>query len=398
MKLTANHTVAACFTGLTIQAIVINLPPLLYLTFENEFGISLSKISLLIAISFVTQLLMDLTASKLPNLFNNRTTVVIGQVFCVCGLLGMALLPSIMPPYVALIVATSLASFGSGIIEVMGNPIIEASPIKNKNRILSIMHSCYCWGLVLTVLLSTLFFKLVGIEHWRILFCLWAIIPAVNTVAFIFVPLPTMESAPTVTNKKDSAFRTFTFWVFFLLMLCAGAAEMTMAQWASSFAEMGLKVNKSTGDLLGPCAFAVLMGLARVIYAKFSTKLNLSKLMIVSASLCVISYLVTAFSPLPILSLVGCAVCGFSVGIMWPGTLCMATEKIPGGGVKMFALLALAGDAGCTLGPTAAGWIAEAFGNNLKISFVFSTVFPAIIIALVTVLLIQQRKNANIKN
>ena len=398
MKLTANHTVAACFTGLTIQAIVINLPPLLYLTFENEFGISLSKISLLIAISFVTQLLMDLTASKLPNLFNNRTTVVIGQVFCVCGLLGMALLPSIMPPYVALIVATSLASFGSGIIEVMGNPIIEASPIKNKNRILSIMHSCYCWGLVLTVLLSTLFFKLVGIEHCRILFCLWAIIPAVNTVAFIFVPLPTMESAPTVTNKKDSAFRTFTFWVFFLLMLCAGAAEMTMAQWASSFAEMGLKVNKSTGDLLGPCAFAVLMGLARVIYAKFSTKLNLSKLMIVSASLCVISYLVTAFSPLPILSLVGCAVCGFSVGIMWPGTLCMATEKIPGGGVKMFALLALAGDAGCTLGPTAAGWIAEAFGNNLKISFVFSTVFPAIIIALVTVLLIQQRKNANIKN
>ena len=396
MKLTANHTVAACFTGLTIQAIVINLPPLLYLTFENEFGISLSKISLLIAISFVTQLLMDLTASKLPSLFNNRTTVVIGQVFCVCGLLGMALLPSIMPPYVALIIATSLASFGSGIIEVMGNPIIEACPIKNKNRILSIMHSCYCWGLVLTVLLSTLFFKLVGIEHWRILFCLWAIIPAVNTVAFIFVPLPTMESAPRVTNKKDSVFRTFAFWVFFLLMLCAGAAEMTMAQWASSFAEMGLKVDKSTGDLLGPCAFAVLMGLARVIYAKFNTKLNLSKLMIISASLCVISYLVTAFSPFPTLSLVGCAVCGFSVGIMWPGTLCMATEKIPSGGVKMFALLALAGDAGCTVGPTAAGWIAEAFGDNLKVSFIFSTVFPALIIALVAVLLIQQ-KNANLK-
>ena len=397
MKLTANHTVAACFTGLTIQAIVINLPPLLYLTFENEFGISLAKISLLIAISFFTQLLMDFTASKLPSLFNNRLAVVIGQIFCVCGLLGMALLPSIMPPYIALIIATSLASFGSGIIEVMGNPIIEASPIKNKNRILSIMHSCYCWGLVLTVLLSTLFFKLVGIEHWRILFCLWAIIPAINTIAFIFVPLPTMESAPKTTDKRNSVFRTLTFWVFFLLMLCAGAAEMTMTQWASSFAEMGLKVDKSTGDLLGPCAFAVLMGLARVIYAKFSTKLNLSKFMIFSASLCVVSYLVTAFSPFPILSLVGCAVCGFSVGIMWPGTLCMATEKIPGGGVKMFALLALAGDAGCTLGPTAAGWIADAFGNNLKISFVFSTVFPALIIALVAVLLIQQRKNVNLK-
>ncbi len=397
MKLTANHTVAACFTGLTVQAIVINLPPLLYLTFENEFGISLSKISLLIAISFFTQLLMDFTASKLPSLFNNRLTVIIGQVFCVCGLLGMALLPSAIPPYIALIISTSLASFGSGIIEVMGNPIIEASPIKNKNRILSVMHSCYCWGLVLTVLLSTLFFKLVGIENWRILFCLWATIPAINTVAFIFVPLPPMESAPLVANKKDSVFRTFTFWVFFLLMLCAGAAEMTMTQWASSFAEMGLKVSKSTGDLLGPCAFAVLMGLARVIYAKFSTRLNLYKIMTASAALCVISYLVTAFSPFPILSLVGCALCGFSVGIMWPGTLCMATDKIPNGGVKMFALLALAGDAGCTLGPTAAGWIAEAFGDNLKISFVFSTVFPALMIALVTVLIIQQRKKADHK-
>lgn len=393
MKLTANHTVAACFTGLTVQSIVINLPPLLFLTFENEFKISLSKISLLIAISFITQLLMDFTASKMPILFSKRSTMVIGQVFCVCGLCGMALLPSVMPPYVALIISTAVASFGSGIIEVMGNPIIEATPVKNKNRILSLMHSFYCWGLVLTVLLSTLFFKLVGIEHWRILFCLWAIIPAINTVAFIFVPFPSMESAPIVTSKKESVFRTLTFWVFFLLMLCAGAAEMTMAQWASSFAEMGLKVSKSTGDLLGPCAFAVLMGIARVIYAKFSARVNLSKLMIASSALCVISYLVTAFSPLPILSLIGCAVCGFSVGIMWPGTLCMATEKIPNGGVKMFALLALAGDAGCTVGPTAAGWIAETFGNNLKISFVFSTVFPAIMIALIAALIINQRKN-----
>lgn len=392
MKLNANHTVAACFAGAMIQAIVINLPPLLYLTFEHEFGISLSKISLLIAISFVTQLLMDFTASKFPSLFNNRAMVVIGQMCSACGLLGMALLPYIMPPYVALIIATTVAAFGGGIIEVMGNPIIEACPVKNKNRILSFMHSCYCWGLVLTVLLSTLFFKLVGIEHWRMLFCLWAILPAINAIAFVFVPLAPMESAPAVMNKKNSVFRTFTFWAFFMLMLCAGASEMTMTQWASSFAETGLNVDKSTGDLLGPCAFAVLMGLARVIYAKFSTKLNLSKFMLVSAVICVISYLITALSPYPILSLVGCAVCGFSVGIMWPGTLCMATERIPNGGVKMFALLALAGDAGCTLGPTTAGWIAEAFGDNLKISFIFSTVFPSLIIALVTVLLIQQRK------
>jgi len=363
MKLTANHTVAACFTGLTIQAIVINLPPLLYLTFENEFGISLSKISLLIAISFFTQLLMDFTASKLPSLFNNQLTVIIGQVFCVCGLLGMALLPSVIPPYVALIISTSLASFGSGIIEVMGNPIIEASPIKNKNRILSVMHSCYCWGLVLTVLLSTLFFKLVGIENWRILFCLWAIIPAINTVAFIFVPLPPMESAPLVANKKDSVFRTFTFWVFFLLMLCAGAAEMTMTQWASSFAEMGLKVDKSTGDLLGPCTFALFMAIGRTLFSLFGSKINIQKALTVCAVSSAVCYAVIAFAPSDILSLAACALSGFAVSIMWPSTLDLASSTFYCGAAA-FSILSVAGDIGCTLGPSVNGVVADIFAGT----------------------------------
>ncbi len=391
MKLNAKHTVAACFAGITVQAMVINFPPLLFLTFEKSFGISLSKIGLLIAISFVTQFLMDFTASKLPKLFNNRATVVVGQICSAVGLVGLAVLPEIMSPYPALIIATMVAALGSGIIEVMGNPIIEACPIKNKNRILSFLHSGYCWGLVITVLLSTLFFHFVGIEHWQILACLWAIVPALDAVAFIFVPIYPIESAPKVKDKKDSVFRTFIFTAFFILMLCAGAAEQAMSQWASSFAEMGLGVSKSVGDILGPCAFAVLMGVARVIYAKYSDRMDLSKFMMFSSALCVVSYLVAALSPLPAVSLLGCALCGFSVGIMWPGTLCMATERIPHGGVKMFALLALAGDAGCTLGPVTAGWIAELFGDDLKISFIFCIIFPALMLLFIPLIKAYQK-------
>lgn len=393
MKLTANHTVVACFTGIMVQAFVINFPPLLFLTFEREFGISLSKISLLIAISFITQLLMDFTASKLPWVFNKRITVVIGQICASVGLICMALLPSIISPFPALITATVISAFGSGIIEVMGNPIVEACPVKNKNRILSFLHSGYCFGLVIVVLLSTLFFAVFGIENWRILSCIWAIIPALDAILFCFVPIGHIDAAPDDTNKKHSAFRTFTFWALIVLMLCAGAAEQAMSQWASSFAEAGLGVSKTLGDILGPCLFAVLMGIARVLYAKYSDRMDLSRFMFFSAALCVISYLIAALSPLPLISLLGCALCGFSVGIMWPGTICMANERISHGGVKMFALLALAGDAGCTLGPTAAGWIAEIAGDDLKVSFLVSIIFPALMMLFLVLLAIKSKRH-----
>lgn len=392
MKLSANHTVAACFTGAMVQAFVINFPPLLYTTFERNFGISLSKISLLIAISFITQLMMDLVASKIPCVFNKRATVVISQLCSATGLACMAFLPSLIPPYPALIVATVIGAFGGGIIEVMGNPIIEACPVRNKNRILSLMHSFYCWGVVLTVLLSTAFFYFVGVENWRLLACIFAAIPALNAFLFCFVPIGRIEAAPADTDKKRSVFRTFTFWALIVLMLCAGAAEQAMSQWASSFAEAGLGVSKTVGDILGPCLFAVLMGIARVFYAKYSEKMNLSKFMFLSAMLCVVSYLIAALSPLPMLSLLGCALCGFAVGIMWPGTICMASERIRDGGVKMFALLALAGDAGCTLGPTAAGWIAEAAGNDLKVSFLVSIIFPALIMLFLVLLALKSKR------
>ena len=380
MKFNARHTIIACFTGIVVQALVINFSPLLFLTFENELGISLSKISALIAISFITQLIMDFTASKLPCLFNNRASVILSQLCSALGLICIAVLPSIMPPFPALVIATVIAAFGSGIIEVMGNPIVEACPVKNKNKILSFMHSGYCWGLVLTVLLSTLFFYFVGIEHWRLLSVLWAIIPALNALAFCFVPIYKINAEPTQRNGNRSAFHSFTFVAFFIIMLCAGAAEQAMSQWASSFAEMGLGVSKTVGDILGPCAFAVLMGIARIIYARFSDRMDLSKFMLFSSTLCILSYSLAALAQSPVAALIGCALCGFSVGIMWPGTLCMANENMNGGSVKMFALLALAGDMGCTLGPVTVGWIAEALGNDLKTALLSSIVFPVLMI------------------
>ncbi len=385
MKLTVKHTVAACFIGLINQALVINFPPLLFTTFEKDFGVSLGKISALIAISFVTQLLMDFTASKVPKIFNKRITIVIGQICAAVGLISLAFLPSILPSFPALIIATVIGAFGSGIIEVMANPIIEACPAKNKNKLLSFMHSGYCWGLVLMTILSTLFFHFVGIENWRLLTCVWALVPAVNAILFCFVPFYTMEAAPTKNGNQRSIFRSFIFVAFFLLMLSAGAAEQAMSQWASSFAEEGLGISKSLGDILGPCAFAALMGLARLIYAKYSEKMNLYRFMMFSAILCVFSYLLAALSPHPTLSLIGCAICGFSVGIMWPGTLCMATEQMPHGGVKMFALLAFAGDLGCTVGPTTAGFVAELAGNDLSVGFIASILFPLVIIIFIPI-------------
>ncbi len=394
MKLSEKHTVTACFISIMVQAMVINFSPLLFITFEKSFGISLGKISALIAVSFITQFSMDFLAVQLPRLFNNRVTIVLGQVFSAVGLAGLALFPLFMPPFLGLLLATVIAAFGGGIIEIMGNPIIESCSIDNKNKIISFFHSGYCWGLVLTVALSTLFFSLAGIENWRVLACLWAIIPALNAILFAFVPINELRSAPKEKNGERSRFATFTFWAFFILMICGGAAEQAMSQWASSFAEMGLGVSKAVGDLLGPCLFAILMGLSRIIYAKYSDVLNLTKFMVVSSVLCVFSYLLAALAPasMPLVSLLGCGLCGFSVGIMWPGTICLATGRLPNGGIKMFALLALAGDMGCTLGPVAVGWIAEGFGNDLKASFIFSAIFPAIIILFIAILTLKNRK------
>jgi len=382
MKLTARHTVRAAYVGYLTQAITINFAPLLFITFENTYDISLGKISLLIAISFLTQLSFDVLGVKFSDKVNPRLTVVIAHLCAVLGMTGFAWLPEVLPsPYLGLVLSVMLAAIGGGIVEVLVSPIVEACPTEEKSSAMSLLHSFYSWGLAGVVLLSTLFFALVGIEHWRILSCLWAIIPAVGALAFCFVPIYDLSHLVRDDGEKThSLLRSGIFWVFFIMMFCAGAAEQAMGQWASTFAESGLGVSKAMGDLLGPFLFAILMGLARIGYAFSGGRIKLHSMIVASAVLCIFCFLLTALSPIPLVALIGCALCGLSVGILWPGTYSLASQKISFGGVKMFAYLALAGDIGCLVGPTAAGWVAEAFGNDLKVSFLLATVFPVLIL------------------
>lgn len=374
-------TVISCYIGYVSQAIVNNFTPLLFVMFGNEFGISLSQLSVMIALNFGVQLLTDLAAARFVDKIGYRPLVVTAHFLCAAGLSLLGVLPYIMAPYIGLIIATVLSAVGGGLIEVIVSPIIEACPSDNKASAMSLLHSFYCWGQMAVVLVSTLVFRFAGIGSWRAVAVFWALIPFVNAFLYMRVPINALPSEEGHSGLL-SMFKNKTFVVFFFMMLCAGASELSMSQWASAFAEEGLGVSKATGDLLGPCMFAVFMGIARVFYGKFGSKISLSKFMAGSSALCVAAYSVTVFSPYPLLSLCGCALCGLAVGIMWPGTFSMASAAIPLGGTSMFAMLALAGDAGCTSGPSIAGKIADAFGSDIKYGFAFAAVFPVVMLVL----------------
>ena len=402
MKMQSKHTVRAGFVGYLTQAITINFTPLLFITFEKEFHISLGKISLLIALSFIVQFLTDAITAKLDRRLNTRVMAVAAHVLAILGMTGFAWMPSVFPPYAGLILAVILSAIGGGLTEVLISPIVEACPTdpKKKSATMSLLHSFYSWGVAAVTLFSTLFFVLIGIEHWRILSCLWAIIPLVGAIAFCIVPIYEWKDAPSdeaTPHNERSLLRSGLFWLFFVMMFCGGAAEQTMLQWSSAFAESGLGVSKAIGDLLGPFAFAICMGSARVIYAFMSDRIKLRHFITLSAALCVLSYLLAALSPRPLLSLLGCTLCGLSVGITWPGTLSLGARHIPRGGIRMFALLAMAGDLGCMVGPTLIGWIAEWLDNNIKHAFLFAAVFPAAIIAL-SLMVGRVRKKQRIKH
>lgn len=392
MKLTHRSTIFAGFIGYITQSITLNFSSLLYVTFGRQYGLSYSEISSLIVICFLAQLLTDIVATKFPGFFKPRPTVILAQLIAALGVAGFGFLPRLLPPYAALAVAVILSGFGSGLVEVMVSPVVEACPTRRKSAIMCLLHSFYCWGHVLVVLLSMLYFSIFGVEKWEYLAYFWALIPLLDMVLFCFVPLYETESEE--SKKQPHAFmKNKTFWLLFLVMLGGGASELAMSQWASTFAETGLGMPKALGDLLGPCLFALFMGAARLIYAKTSRRISLSRFMTASCALCVVSYLLAALAPIPALAFVGCALCGFSVGIMWPGTLSYTKELIPMGGVSMFALLALGGDIGCLLGPPTVGLIAEAFGNNLRISFLFSAIFPAMML----IVLLRLAKKAKTK-
>lgn len=374
------HTIAASYIGYITQAIVNNFAPLLFLTFHNVYHVPIEKIGLLVTINFSTQLIVDLLSAKFADKIGYRVSIVAAHVFAALGLIGLGFLPDLFSnPYIGICIAVVLYAIGGGLTEVLISPIVEACPTDGKSAAMSLLHSFYCWGSVLVVLLSTLLFSLLGMDSWKLVSCLWAIIPIFNIFYFTQVPIASLvEEGKSMTIGM--LIRTKIFWVLVLLMVCAGASELAMSQWASAFAESGLKVSKTAGDLAGPCFFAVLMGSARVFHAKFAEKVNLTKYLGICAVVCIASYLLASLSPIAILSLLGCGICGFAVGAMWPGTFSLASEKCPKGGTAMFALLALAGDAGCSLGPTTVGYVSAALGDNLKTGLLSAVIFPVLLL------------------
>lgn len=389
-------TLVACYLGFVTQAISANFAPLLFLTFKSTYGITLEKIAMIPLVFYFTQLLIDLAATKLADKIGYRICVVASQVLSAAGLALLAILPEVFPvPFVGLLIAVVLYAMGSGLIEVLVSPIVEACPFENKDGMMSLLHSFYCWGAVGVILGSTLFFSVFGIENWKILTLIWALVPLVNVFQFLTCPIERLvEDGEGLPLRR--LLRLPMLWLMILLMICAGASEMMMAQWASAFTESALGVSKTVGDLAGPCLFAVFMGISRVLYGKMSERLNLTKSMLLSGLLCVVCYLLASLSPLPALALAGCALCGFSVGIMWPGTISLSSQRCPKGGTAMFAFLALAGDFGGTVGPTMVGSFSEMAGGSLKTGLFAAVVFPLLLVAALLVLYRRMKRPAGI--
>lgn len=372
----------ACFIGYVVQAVVNSFVPLLFVTFQTEYHIPLTQITLLITVNFVIQLVVDLLSAGFVDKIGYRASAIIAHACAGTGIFLLTILPELFSnPFYGILLAVMVYAIGGGLIEVLISPILEACPTDNKESAMSLLHSFYCWGCTGVVLLSTLFFALFGTSHWKILALIWVLLPAANLILFTKVPIYSLHEEGESGMSISELFRVKVFWLLMAMMLCAGASEQAVSQWASTFAEKGLHIQKTVGDLVGPMMFSVLMGLSRLIYGKYGEKLNLDRFMKGSCVLCVASYLCISLVPVPIVGLIGCAICGFSVGIMWPGTFSKASAAIKRGGTVLFAMLALAGDLGCSGGPTLVGFVSSAFSGNLRLGILTAIVFPVLLFA-----------------
>ena len=381
MKYSYDCTMRACFTGYIVQAIVNNFAPLLFLTFQRTYHIPLQQITLLVTFNFGIQLLTDLLSVAFVDRMGYQASMVLAHILSALGLICLTVLPEWMGhPFAGILISVIVYAVGGGLLEVLVSPVVEACPSTHKEKAMSMLHSFYCWGHVGVVLFSSIFFKLAGIENWKLLAVLWAVIPILNALVFTRVPiapvLPEGEEGMTI----GTLFQNRTFWLLFVMMICAGASEQSVSQWASLFAEKGLGISKTAGDLAGPMAFAVLMGASRAFYGNYGEKINLDRFMTVSSVLCILSYLCLVFMPVPVLSLAGCALCGLAVGIMWPGTFSRASKALPAGGTALFALLALGGDIGCSGGPSLVGMVSGMCKGNLKIGILAALIFPVLLL------------------
>ncbi len=382
MKNQYNKTITACFLGYISQAIIVNFTPLLFLFFQRSYQIPLSRITLLVTLNFGVQLLTDLCSVGFIDKIGYRASLIIAHLLSALGLILLTVLPEVLPsPFAGILISVMIYAVGGGLLEVLVSPVVEACPSDNKEKTMSMLHSFYCWGHAGVVLVSTLFFHVAGIENWKILAVVWALIPIGNAIAFARVPIASlMEEGEKGLSLKE-LFRMKLFWILMIMMICAGASEQAVSQWASTFAEKGLGISKTAGDLAGPMAFAILMGTSRMFYGKYGDKIDLDRFMIYSSCLCILAYLGIALFPIPQLSLAACALCGLSVGIMWPGTFSKAAAALPKGGTAMFALLALGGDVGCSSGPTLVGMVSGALDDNLKMGVLTGIIFPVLLLS-----------------
>ena len=387
-----NKTLLACYLGFITQAITANFTPLLFLMFNKSYEVSLGKIALIPAVFFLTQLVVDIICAQVVDKIGYRKCIITSCLCSAVGLLLLAFLPDLFSdPFVGIIISVVVYAIGSGLVEVLGSPIVEACPFEHKEAVMSLLHSFYCWGSVGVIVISTLFFKFAGIDNWKILACIWAVIPLYNIYNFATCPIEQPNGGEKGMGLV-ALFKLPLFWVAIILMICAGASELSMAQWASAFAESALGLSKNIGDLAGPCLFAVAMGTVRAIFGKFGHKLNLMHFMIFSGALCLVSYLLASLSSVPILGLLGCIFCGFSVAIMWPGTISICSPRIPKGGTALFAMLAMSGDLGGAAGPAIVGNISQVFSNNLKAGLLAGTIFPVVLIVMILLIPVITKK------
>ena len=379
-------TMLACYLGFITQAITANFVPLLFLKFHADNAIPLGKIALIPTVFFITQLLIDLFCARFVDKIGYRPAIVASEVASVLGLAGLAVLPELFDdPFTGIMVCVVIYAIGSGLIEVVDSPIVEACPFEHKDAVMSLLHSFYCWGCVGVIVLSTLFFAVFGIDNWKWLACLWALLPLVNIYNFATCPIERLtEEGKGMTVGE--LFKVPIFWLAIILMVCAGASELSMAQWASAYAEAALGFSKTVGDLAGPCLFAATMGISRVIYGKYGAKLDLSRYMIGSGVLCLCCYLLASLSGNPVVGLIGCIFCGFSVGIMWPGSISITSPRLPNGGTALFAMLAMAGDLGGAFGPSLVGAITQQAGDNLQTGMMAGSIFPLVLIGALIVM------------
>ena len=382
-----------CYVSYFIQAIAVNFLPLLFVTLREEYSLSLAQITFLITINFAIQLSIDALSVFIVDKIGIRTSYILSHVFPFLGLVFLSFLPQLIGnAYAGLLIAVIFMAAGSGLHEVLVSMILEGSNTDNHTTSMSLLHSFYCWGCVAVFVLSTVFFNLFGIQNWRILALIWALIPLLDLAPVALVPLriPVPEGEQSASLKD--LFKNKFFWIFLICMICAGASEQSVSQWTSTLAETTLHLPKSVSDLAGPLTFSVAMGLTRTMYGIIGKKFRLEKFMIISAFTCVCAYLLISFSPLPVFSIIGCALCGFSVGIMWPGTLSLAPGFIKNGGTAMYALFALGGDIGCLSGPTIVGLASSANGDSLDTGVLAAILFPVLILVFSILLAAQIKK------